>query len=211
MTTWNSDLVVLVADASMESAIRGLLERNQSLLIRPVKADVHTHIERDPGCLLRSHDFLRPLAPRYAHALVLFDRKGCGQETKSRESLEEAVEALLAGAGWGDRAAAVVIDPELEVWVWSDSPHVEDVLGWRDQTPPLRAWLAGQGLLQEGHPKPAPPKEALQRALRLVRKPPSSRIYRDLARRVAVDRCTDPAFLKLRRLLTSWFPPFSSA
>jgi len=161
--------------------------------------------------LLHSHDFLRPLASRYAHALVLFDREGCGQETKSREILEQAVEARLAGTGWSNRAGAVVIDPELEVWVWSDSPHVEDVLDWRGQALPLRSWLADQGLLQEGRLKPAHPKRALERALRLVGKPPSSGIYGDLARRVGLDRCTDPAFLKLRRLLTSWFPPSGSA
>lgn len=184
MSGWNHDLVVLVADACMEAALRGILGRHRSLPIRPVRVDYHTHVERDPGCLLRGHDFLRPLASQYAHGLVVFDREGCGEEASSRVAL-------------------------LEVWVWSDSPHVEDVLGWHDRTDSLREWLTSQGLLHQGHPKPERPKEAVERTLRLVRKPPSSQIYSQLATHVSLDRCTDPAFLKLRRLLTTWFPSSS--
>jgi hypothetical protein len=33
----------------------------------------------------------------------------------------------LFTSGWENRAAAVVLDPELEIWVWSDSPEVEAV------------------------------------------------------------------------------------
>jgi hypothetical protein len=40
-----------------------------------------------------------------------------------------------------------------------------------------------------------------------VRKPRSSAIYLELARSVSTDRCTDPAFLKLKRCLREWFPP----
>ena len=97
---------------------------------------------------------------------------------------------------WGKRARAIVLDPELEAWVWSDSPHVAVVAGWKNQRPPLRRWLIGQGYLQEGATKPAQPKEALEAALHTVRK--SASLYRQLAK--------DSAFLELKTILTAWFP-----
>ncbi|HEY4589423.1 MAG TPA: hypothetical protein VII86_09345, partial [Thermoanaerobaculia bacterium] len=102
---------------------------------------------------------------------------------------------------------AVVISPELESWVWSDSPHVERALGWDRGPAPLRSWLQEKGLLEAGAAKPAQPKEAVELALKTVRTPRSSSIYLELARSVSTDRCTDPAFLKLKRCLREWFPP----
>ena len=78
------DLVVLVADANMEFALRGILQRGGSFLARSPTHDVFVHPERDPGCLLRGPDFLRGVSRRYRHALVLFDRDGCGREEDSR-------------------------------------------------------------------------------------------------------------------------------
>ncbi len=56
-----------------------------------------------------------------------------------------------------------------------------------------------------GLPKPADPKAAVERVMWLVRKPRSSAVYRQLAARVGLDRCSDSAFAKLRRLLREWF------
>jgi hypothetical protein len=207
MSAWQSDLVVLVADGDMEFAIRGLLRRPQALPIRSLRVEIHRHLQRDPGCFLTAHDFLRPFASRSAHGLVLFDKQGCGREETSRESLEVVVENRLSAAGWGERAAAVALDPELEIWVWSDSPQVDRCLGWEGRRPPLRQWLRTEGLLSEGARKPHDPKTALRKALRAGGKGASAAIFEELASGVSLDRCADPAFLKLRRLLASWFPP----
>lgn len=145
------DLVLLVADKNMEGALRGLLSRPQSLGLREISCDLFIHPERDPGCLLRSHLLLQPFVHSHSRALVLFDMDGCGQESLGRAALERQVEARLFGAGWGDRAAAVVIDPELEVWVWNDSPHVAKALGWEDGESSLKEWLKEKaGFLKTG-------------------------------------------------------------
>ncbi len=134
------DLVVLVADKDIEYAMRGLLNRQKALGIRVVSAEVFAHPEHDPGCYLRSHTFLRSMVNRYAKAMVLFDRHGCGAEGRTRAELEAEVEGRLENSGWQGRCGAVVLDPELEVWVWSDSPHVAEILGWRGRTPPTGVW-----------------------------------------------------------------------
>jgi hypothetical protein len=115
MRGWESDLVVLVPDKSIEAAILGILSRPEALGIRSVESKVFVHPDRDPGCLLRAHEFLRSMTARFAYGLVLFDRDGCGREGQDREALEEEVTRKLAAAGWDDRAAVIVIDPELEV------------------------------------------------------------------------------------------------
>jgi hypothetical protein len=53
------DLIVLVADADMEAAVRGLLSRPSALGIRPISFDVKRHVQRDAGCRSGAHDLLR--------------------------------------------------------------------------------------------------------------------------------------------------------
>jgi len=84
MTAWDSDLVILVADADMEFTLRGLLSRPEALPIRAVTYQIHRHVHRDPGCLLEGHDFLRSFVNRHAHGLILFDRHGSGDEASPR-------------------------------------------------------------------------------------------------------------------------------
>jgi hypothetical protein len=204
--TYESDLVVLTADKNMKFALEGLLNRPQVLGIRPVAADFFIHPERDPGCLLRADAFLRPFVRRFAHAIVMFDREGCGKEDKTRDELEHQVASALSRSGWADRAAAIVIDPELENWVFSDSPEVDRALGWSGNNPPLHTWLVDQNYLAAGEIKPAHPKEAMEAALRHVRMARSSSIYGNLAQHVGIGRCTDGAFQKLKAALRAWFP-----
>jgi len=141
------------------------------------------------------------------HALVVFDREGCGQEQLTRKELEAHVEQALTEDGWPGNAAVVVIDLELENWVWSISPHVSTALGWRDTDQDVRQWLLEKDFLDVvTQAKPARPKEAMEAVLRHVRKPRSSAIYRELAGKVSLTSCTDPAFLKFRQTLQGWFP-----
>lgn len=189
----------------MKASIEGLLNRPPALGIRAVTCDVFAHPEHDPGCRLKGDVFLRLFQRAYRYALLIFDRQGCGSEDTPPGRLQEETRRRLASSGWGDRAGVVVIDPELEVWVWSDSPEVDAALGWGGGLFGLRSWLADQGLLRPGDAKPAAPKTAMERALREAGKPRSSSIFGDLASRVSLERCTDPSFLRLKALLREWF------
>lgn len=200
------DLGVLVADRNMEYSIKGILERTESIKIKKIKYEIYTHPLRDPGCRNNGHDFLRPFVNLYEHALIIFDKEGCGKEKNTtREELEKEIEKRLAISGWGDRAAAIVIDPELENWLWSDSPEVDVVLGWKGKNPSLHHWLEDRGYLTGNSIKPSHPKDAVESALRIVNKPRSSSIFYQLANKVSLKRCQDPAFLKLKEKLFKWF------
>jgi hypothetical protein len=197
------DLVALVADKNMEAALRALLRRHRALGTCPIQADMYVQPDRDPGCRLRSHDFLRPQISSFRHALVFLDRLGCGSDDDANV-LEIQIERRLNSSGWRDRARAVVIDPELEAWGWSDSPHVYEVLGWSGRLPDLRVWLSQAGYATAGV-KPTDPKAAMEAALQEVGKPRSSAIYAQLADRVGFERCRDPAFARLREIIQQWF------
>jgi hypothetical protein len=199
-----ADLVVLVPDRNTEFAVRGLLARPKALGIRAIRSQIYSHLERDPGCLLRGPEFLAPLRDQYAHALILLDQEGSGRDAEPRTEIEQTLERRLE-VSWGPRAAAIVLEPELEVWWWSDSPHVDDILGWKGRVPTLRDWLTEKGLLSPEAIKPRRPKEAVELALRKAQKPRSSALYQQLASRVSFERCSDPAFLKLLATLRAWF------
>ena len=206
MTAPARDLVVLVPDKNFESAMLGILARPKSLGIRPVAHQVLVHPERDPGVLLRGPELLKPHVRSFSHALALFDRQGCGRENESPGALETDLGNRLTRSGWDNRAAVVVVDPELEMWVWSDSPHLAESLWWPGPpSEPARSWLAARGLWIPGNPKPHRPKEALETVLRHVKRPRSSSIYREIADKVSLDRCRDSSFLRFKEILSTWF------
>ncbi len=196
--------MVLASDKDIEFALRGLFGRYQALEIRPVDFEVVVHPNRDPGCYHTSHELLAPYAGECDHALVVFDRAWEGAPSNSPAELARHVEEQLQGV-WGDRGRSIVIDPEVEVWVWSDSPHVASALGWDDRIPNLRAWLDQAGLWPFAQRKPPDPKVAFLSALRQAKLPPSAAIFRRLADTVSLHRCEDPSFRALRDLLRFWF------
>jgi len=207
----NDDLVVLVADQEMGVAVSGLLSLQHKVGCHAIKCKVFVHPQHDPGCLRRGHEFLRPMCRLYSHSLIMFDREGCGQERRSREELESVVTGNLSRSGWDDRGAAIVLDPELEVWAWGEFAATSACFGWRNRQPDLRTWLVSKNLWPENMAKPPNPKFAMEIALREVRKPRSSSIFIELAEKIDFSLCRDPAFRKLLSTLQSWFPPDSTA
>lgn len=199
-----TDLIVLVEGKDDEAVVRSLLrDRHKALAIRSVQFDVEVHPRRGPGCLREAHTFLQAFSRQYDHALVIFDRVGAGDDADAL-ALEAQVTDRLSRAGWGDRAAAIVIDPELEVWLWSPSPHVDECLGWAQRSPSLREWLRSTKQWIDT-PKPPDPKRAVETALRAVNIGRSSFIYGDIASRVSVDKCGDASFHRFKSVLGRWF------
>ena len=104
---------MLVPDADIEQAMKGLLVRTDSIDIAPMDLEIRRHVNRDSGCRTNAANFLRPYLRAYHYALVIFDRHGCGSRG-TREEIQEEVEIDLTRNGWEGRSKAIVIDPELE-------------------------------------------------------------------------------------------------
>jgi hypothetical protein len=74
--------------------------------------------------------------------------------------LEASVENRLSANGWGNRAKAVVIDPELESWLWDASCQVNRILDWPGGVNDLRRWMVDREFVKEREIKPACPNPA---------------------------------------------------
>ena len=203
------DLVCVVADRQIAATLEELLLRRQTLGIRPVQAEILVHPHHDPGCYARPADLLRGYQQAAEHALIVLDHAWEGVPAASGAALEALIDEKLEEAGMAHWAAPVVIEPELETWVFSASPHVPDVLGWKGSWPPIREALEERNLWAAADAKPADPKAAVEYILGRTGKSRSASLFRKLVRKVRTAGCRDRAFLRLKDLLRGWFPPVS--
>jgi hypothetical protein len=116
------------------------------------------------GCHFNGIGFISTFINDYRYGLLVFDFEGSGAENQDADEVEGTLEKKLYDCGWDDRAAVIIIRPELESWVWSNSPHVVDELGWTGRKPSLQNWLKEKNFLEENNIKPKRPKEAMEAA-----------------------------------------------
>jgi hypothetical protein len=200
------DLILLVPDKNTEYTMRGALSRPEALGIRQIDFQVLVDQGRDGGVRRRGSQVLGVQQARFSHALLVLDYEGCGSDVAPVE-LEAALDNALS-MSWGDRAKAIVIDPEVDVWMWGAETHLRSMVGWRFPED-IRPWLVSQSFAFSADGKPARPKEALEAAFRRARTPRSSARYEQVAQRISLTRCRDGAFLRLRASVVGWFgaPP----
>lgn len=199
------DLVVLVADKNMQFALQGALSRPEALGIRPITHESRTHMGRDGGVRASGTDLLARDRRRFAHALLVLDFEGSGaREGQTVEELEAALDERLR-AVWDGNAKAIVIAPELDVWIWGSDNALREALHWPLDVS-LRSWLQDHGFVFDAGGKPQQPKEALEALVRIHRQPRSSALYAKITGRISLQRCSDPAFVRLRAALRGWFP-----
>ena len=201
------DLIVLCADQDAALGVRSLLERPKHLGIREIDFQVIRHPNRDNGVFQQAHELLRSQCRRFSRAIAICDFEGCGKERKnSRQQIEALIEQRLQANGWAARAAAIVIDPELEAWAWGDWDALAEYLEWIGGADELRGWLMQRKMIEPARLKPQRPKESLDRALRQTNKARSSSLFVAIGHVAETDHCTDPAFHKLISKLQQWFP-----
>ena len=200
------DLVILVADKDMAQALKGIFERPEALGIQPIEPVIHVETQHDAACAQRGVSFLSMFSENYRHGLLMFDHFGSGREQISPQNLQDNLSDEFRRTGWGERARAVVLVPELEAWVWGTSPHVAEVAGWTNRNYELRRWLREEGWLENGEVKPNLPSKAFRAALRAANTNRSSSLYLKIARKVSLTRCKDEAFREFKEILRNWFP-----
>ena len=196
------DLAVLVPDKNTEHSVRGAFQRPAALGIRALDYQVFVESGRDPGVRRRGVQLLSSQRSSFSHALMLMDFEGSGSSLPAA-GLEAQLDAALQAA-WQGRAKAIVIEPEVDIWMWGAETHLREVVGW---TRPVRVrtWLTQRGFHFELGGKPDRPKEALEALFYDAKRARSSAHYEELARRLSAKRCQDPAFLRLNNALKQWF------
>lgn len=198
------DLVLLVADKNAQFALKGALGRPDALGIRPIDFEFRVHPGRDGGARKSGPEVLALERRRFKHALLVLDFEGSGTDLPDANALEAQLDVRLS-AHWKESAKSIVIEPELDVWVWGADNAVEAAIEW----PPgksVREWLREREFAFEANGKPKRPKEALEAAMRLPDLPRSSALYQAIAEKISLRRCGDEAFIRLRQKLIEWYP-----
>ncbi len=199
------DLFVLLPDSHMRAVFDVVLSRPQELGIRPITYDVYAHPHRDSGVHHEGAAFVRTRARGYSRFVMAFDREHYGtKDPPLAKELSEAVRVQLARMDLADRTVALVLDPELEVWAWSDLADVARTMGWSSPNE-IKQWLVTNDIEWP----PSDPKRAFHAALRERGLKRSAAVYSELTAAARLDRCTDPAFAALVRALREWFPLIS--
>lgn len=200
------DVVFLVADGGMEQMLRGFFGRDhfhRSLRCGPFTFDPAKDVvvapTKDPGVYGTARELLRPYEHSHERAVVMLDADWAG--SPGATTIQAQIKAALADV-W-DEFAVIVIEPELEAWIWQDSPHLAEVL----KCPDFRALLERSGHWPADAPKPPDPKGALDHLRRRYKVKVFNADFGKIAARVSVRHCQDAAFRQLCDHLRTWFPP----
>lgn len=207
------DCVFLVADKNMEATFVGFLTRDrfyESLGIRPFDFDADRDIivdtgGNDPGIYNRGPELIRPYQQEYHYAVIVLDNDWSG--SPGVDAIERHITENMLKTGWNwENFVVIVIDPELEVWILQDNQNVKDACRFKEDIS-LREWLTSRQLWDANTPKSKDPKQAIETILKTSKTPRSANIYKQIASKVSVKKCIDPAFQKLCSQLQVWFPP----
>ena len=197
------DLVLLIADKNAHFALKGALGRPEALGIRPIEFEFLVHPGRDGGARRTGPEVLALERRRFKHALLVLDFEGCGTDLPNATALEAQLDGRLS-THWKEAAKSIVIEQELDVWVWGADNAVEAIIEW-PAGKRVREWLRERGFTFEANEKPTRPKEALEAALRIPGLPRSSALYQAIAERISLRHCGDEGFIRLRNQLLGWF------
>jgi hypothetical protein len=206
------DCFFLVADNNMRFAFEGFLTRENfhcSLECSPFNFDSAEDIlvasgDNDPGLYIRGHEILRPAKNTHKHAIVVLDAKWEG--TPGRQVITEQLSSRIASTGWGrEDFQVIVIDPELENWIWQRNVNLAHFLRF-DSLAKLLNDPDVQRYWSKEKPKPECPKKVLETLLKKQNMRRSSALYRQISSKVSVKDCQDSAFHLLRDTLRRWFP-----
>ncbi|QKG25574.1 methylation-associated defense system protein MAD4 [Actinomadura verrucosospora] len=200
------DIVFLVADGAMEQMLRGFFSRPQfhrsircahfdfdpseDLIVAPTK---------DPGVFNTARELLRPFETSHRHAVAMLDNAWEG--SPGRDRIHDSIADTLKEA-W-ERFAVIVIEPELEAWVWQENPHIAEAFNCPTD---FREILARSNHWPRDLLKPPDPKEALEHLRKRYRADRQNAAFRRLAAKISVRHCQDRAFNHLCDNLRTWFP-----
>lgn len=202
------ELIVLASDGQQKAVIEVLLEKrykslNICKLVQGQTFDVFVNSNKDPGVYKEAGPFLNVFVNQYKYALVLTDSAWEGSPGQAK--IKEKIQDDLNQNGWADRSSIIVIDPELEIWVWSSSNEIPVILGqsWEQ----IHKIATKHSFWSPEDIKPHRPKELMDSVLREGRKHRSAALFQKLAEKISLQGCHDLAFRDLKKKLQEWFPP----
>ena len=212
------DVIFHLADQHMEVGFRAFFRRDDwhyalgcgNFQIDPEEGS--TDIYRvsghtDGGIWKHAHANLAPFRKQYKRAVIVLDADF--EPHPGAQTLQKDISDGMIESGWeADRFCVVVIQPELEAWLWAPNVNVAKAFG-HPNFEDLQAALSGEGLWSAGSTKPHDLKRARDRATKLGGKKTGGPIFKGVfggISRRACDLCEEPGFIAMRSALKTWFP-----
>jgi hypothetical protein len=159
----------------------------------------------DGGIHRRAHALLRPYLPSHQNAVVILDQN-FGRRLPAAVVRGEILNNLLRNGWSAECVEVVVIDPELEVWLWQrGNPHIARAFRYNESVS-LEAFLEAAGFWSAAASKAARPKETARLLIRQYNAGVPMVVYTRIIENISVRGCQDPAFNLLASALRRWFP-----
>jgi len=205
------DCIFLLADLGMVAAFKGFFSRqgfHYALGTVPFQIDPKLDIicdraGNDPGVYSRAHELLRTYQSSHRYAVIVLDNAWEG--SPGVEKIRADISAKMEQVGWAkNRFVVIVIDPELEAWMWQDNPHIARSFGF-SKSPSLRDWLSEQALWPVNSDKPPDPKLAFEKTLKVSKAKIPSVVFKKICSEISFKHCVDDAFGLLTSTLQKWF------
>jgi len=200
------DLFILCADSDMKSVLESLIKRlTERQKIREISYEIIRAYGRDSGVYKKAHELVRGKDSEYEKCLVLFDYKGSGARKPVADTEDEVKNNIIRNSNYSqDDVEVIVIDPELEIWIWKGWIHFHR-LSERTERRKIIEWLREHEVPNSY--KPDEPKDLFEKFCRHFRVKKSSANYRRISEKTSLRGCTDRAFNKFMNALTRWFCP----
>ena len=209
------DCVFFTADSTMKQAILGFMSRNDrfahyNLGTAPFtfepNEDLFSSATMDPGTYTTGEELLKPFRNTHRHAVLMLDADWDG--SPGADNIRNDLTDRILASGWSaDAFKVIVIDPELEAWIWQRNQRVATALKFGSVAEMVKAVHDAKIDWPNGNAKPSRPKEALEAVTTRKRGIGySSALHRSITATVTLVGCQDAAFLELRHTLQVWFP-----
>jgi hypothetical protein len=201
------DLLVVLEGRDDKEVMRAVLNRPNDLGIRTITFELDRRSRAVPT---QEPDLARDQRKEFQFAICLWDHVGSPYENERPAQAQGKVQARLNQNTLRDCSKALVIDPELEIWLWQDQAAIATVL--EVNAPQLIEWLddwqkgyfpdKNIGALIEQFPK-----EALEAVFQRAKEKPSAALYRRIASEANLGLWSQASsFQQMRRALRKWFP-----
>jgi len=127
----SKDLLVVTADLDAQEVMKAILERCEALEIHPISFDVVRHLGRDPGLFVGAADYSKLMKEKYHKLIIMLDYHGSGCSDGGGKCAA-TIQKQLDGVTWKSHSLAVIIEPELEEWLWHNEASIQKIFELSD-------------------------------------------------------------------------------
>ena len=199
-----------------EAGSPGILDQERLLCRITTSAQPRLHLIRTrissrppqwiPGTYTTGEELMRPFQKTHRHAVLMLDAQWDG--SPGAAAIRTDLSNRILVTGWpADAFKVIVIEPELEAWIWQRNQRLATALKFGSVAEMVKAVHDAKVDWPNGQAKPSRPKEALEAVATRKRKIGySSALHRAITTTISLAGCRDNAFLELRQTLQRWFP-----